>query len=529
MLGVAAPAVLADGAGPRRLVNGWELHDEIKVTPGSEAAVKDHFPSFLEYQDLVMFHPKFGYYASGRVNFTSDYQTFPIVLNPFFGQMIAEQIFKMWQGMRRAKTLVSGERFTIAEFGAGNGMMAEAIMDYLDREAKADAGWREFAAQTRYICYDRSPALSEAQRKRNARFGKRFEAREADATDPTAAIPAGSLKGVILSNELPDTFSVHKVILTVDGVAEVAFVAPSLARTSWESIRKEVPAAVAEQVAAGDRVIRDRFFPGKPDQVYLTRAAFVALLEALLPSKNYATAAQSLEFHELYVPARHIPELGEHLHRYARLYATELARAERGVVTYINLGVEKFIQGSGHILKAGYVLTLDYGTNWEGIMSQEAHPHLRTYGPAHSADQNVEPSDDSQPPAERDTSDPYRGPTLNDMTTDVNFSLMEAEGRLAGLTTAYFGAQVALQAGTPISLDAPPEMRQESGALSDEFYNWASSFQTDGNYKLMVQAKQGTNPSYAYPLEKSEPLASDEKGLSEAQRQNAAQIEKRLK
>src|SRR5579863_9176 len=73
---------LADTPGNRNLVNFFELHDEIGIRTGTEAAVKDYFPSFLEYQDLVMFHPKFGYYASGRVSFTSDYQTYPNVLAP---------------------------------------------------------------------------------------------------------------------------------------------------------------------------------------------------------------------------------------------------------------------------------------------------------------------------------------------------------------------------------------------------------------------------------------------------------------
>src|SRR4051812_41725803 len=70
---------------------GREIHRELTIPADARSAVKDFFPSFLEYQDLVMFHPKFGYYSSGRVSFTNDYQTFPIVLAPYFGQMIAEQ------------------------------------------------------------------------------------------------------------------------------------------------------------------------------------------------------------------------------------------------------------------------------------------------------------------------------------------------------------------------------------------------------------------------------------------------------
>jgi hypothetical protein len=129
---------------------------------------------------------------------------------------------------------------------------------------------------------------------------------------------------------------------------------------------------------------------------------------------------------------------------------------------------------------------------------------------------------------DRDTSDPYRGPTLNDMTTDVNFSLMAAEGRLAGLTVAYFGPQVALQSGTGVSLSEPPPSRQDGGALEEEFHTWAGNFQTDGNYKLMVQQKEGTDAAYWYTSDGAERLESDQNGMSEAQKQRAIEIEKKL-
>ncbi|HEV3198685.1 MAG TPA: SAM-dependent methyltransferase, partial [Bryobacteraceae bacterium] len=375
---------------------------------------------------------------------------------------------------------------------------------------------------------DRSPALSKKQRERNARFGKRFEAREADATNPTATIAPESQRGVVLSNELPDAFSVHKIILSPDGAAEVGFVAASLSRNNWERFKKDVPAAVAQTVEKGDHAIRGKFFSGKAEHVYLTRDAFVALLEALVPSKDYAAAAESLEFSEMYVPASLVPELAGHLRRYARFYSTELAKSDRGVVTYINLGLEKYIQGAGHILHAGFVITLDYGSNWEGMIAQDAHPHFRTYGPAHQEENRQnDVAGDNGGSSDQDTSDPYRGPTLNDMTTDVNFSLAAAEGRLAGLTTAYFGPQAGLQTGTSVSLDElPPEGKND--VLPDVYYAWAKTFVTDGNYKLMVQQKASTGAFYTYPNENSERLASDQNSLSEAQREKAAQMEKRL-
>ena len=526
-----AALALAEVPSRQQLENPSELHNEIRVVPGTESAIQQFFPSFLEYQDLIMFHPKFGYYGSGRVSFSADYQTYPIVLSPYFGQMIADQIFRMWDGMRQAGTLAAGDRFTIAEFGAGDGALAEQILNYLDEKSKRDARWREFTDQTVYVCYDRSPALNQSQRKRNARFGKRFEAREADATDPTATIPPGSLKGVVLSNELPDAFSVHKVILPANGAAEVAYVVPSLPVKEWNKVKAAVPVAVAEQVAADNEAIQNKFFPGKSgDTIYLSRAAFVSLLESLVSSKVYEASVQPLEFHEVYIAASVIPELSGHLRRYAHLYADELAKNNRGAVTYINLGEEKFVQGAGRILGAGYVVTIDYGANWDGTMTQD-RAHLRTYGPAHQAENDhTEPFDTNADgePQERDTSDPYKGPTLNDITTDVNFSLMEAEGKLVGLSTSYYGRQKALSTGSSASIDVIPAERQGNDALVNEYQSWLKDFKNGDSFKLMVQQKASTDAVYKYPDTDPEPLSLNEKDLTPAQREAAAAIEKAL-
>ncbi len=228
------------------ILNPWEIHRELRVAASAAPAVREFFLSFLEYQDLVLFHPTLGYYSSGRVSFTQDYRTFPDALSPYFGQMVAQHIFDMWEGMRKAGTLSDEEPFTIAEFGAGDGELAESILNYIDRRAAGEEGWREFARQTVYACYDRSAALSAQQSQRNARFGARFEARSGDATDPTATIAPGSLKGIVLSNEFPDAFSVHKVVLSPSGSAEVAFVAPALPRTAWSKLEQDLPRAAAE-------------------------------------------------------------------------------------------------------------------------------------------------------------------------------------------------------------------------------------------------------------------------------------------
>jgi SAM-dependent MidA family methyltransferase len=506
----------------RDLRNGWEVHRELVVAPETHADVPKYFPSFFEYHDLVMFHPTVGYYASGRVDFVDHYRTYPVVLAPMFGHMVAEQIFAMWNGMRKAGTLSEKERFTIAEFGPGDGALAEAILEYLVRKAAGDPSWQAFADQVLYVCYDRSPSLSKVQQDRNARFGKRFEARVADATNMTATVPKGSLKGVVLSNELPDAFSVHKVALSPDGTAEVVFVVPAVPEQTWRTVEPLLPATVAKSIAADDQSIEDKFLDGKRDGlVYLTRASFVTLLEHLRTTRVYDSTANAMQFRELYAPASTVPVVAAHLGRYAGMYAGVLARDPRGLISYVNPGAERFIQDSAHVLSAGYMLTIDYGGNWEEMLNQHSYPRFRTYGPSQREGAYLAPN-------QIDTFAPYVGPTLNDFTTDVNFSLLAAEGELVGLRPIYYGAQRALQAGTSVSLETVPAERVREGN-ADEFRAWAQNFSGPSVYKMLVQQKTGTDPAYRFPGQHPESLDLGTATLTADQRRRADAIAQRLK
>ena len=511
--GAVSTSVFAE---ERQLVNGWDVRNEIKLAPGVDPAiVKEYFPSFYDYIETVLFHPTAGYYSSGRVNFVSDYQTFPIALYPSFGQMITEHMFVMWDGMRKAGTLGPNEKFTIAEFGAGDGAMAESVLQYIEDQANtnSDPRWKQFRDQTVYACYDRSPALSAQQRKRNQRFGVRFDARVGDATDPGATIPHESLKGVILSNELPDCFSVHKVILGLDGSAEIGYTVPSLPVETWKKLATAVPAAAMQTITKDDQAVREKLFAknGDKNRVYLSKAGFNAILDAFSGSTNYESKVNLLEFQEVYVPVSVIPELAEHLRQYAHAYAYALTKGGKGMVTYINLGEGKFIKGAGAALKAGYVITIDYGTNWDGILSQD-YDHLRMYGQGSSTTQ----------------ANPYHAPTLNDMTTDVNFSHLAEEGKTVGLEALYFGPQHWLQLGTSIELEKTPAVRTLTPDDDAEFQQWAGLFYSWEVYKILVQRKEKTDPAYQYSSQFVEDLTVAEDKLSPSERDKLAELEKKL-
>jgi SAM-dependent MidA family methyltransferase len=503
---LASTSLLGDHRGP--LLNPWAVHNEIRVDRSASASVKTFFPSFCEYQNLVLYHPKFGYYSSGRVDFVNDFRTFPSALYPYFGHMIAEQIFRMWDGMRKAGAPGTlDKRFTIAEFGGGDGALAESILDYVDQQAGKDPErWQQFSRQLIYASYDRSPAMSDQQRKRNARFGSRFEAREGDAINPT--IPPGSLTGVVLSNELPDTFGVHKVLFSVDGSAEIAFVAPSLSRVGWSLIERDLPEGVKQRLLAKDLMIRKKLFRSQlAGTIFLSREGLTSVLEAIAHGADNSSKLEALEFHEVYLPAGTVPEVAAHIRKYAQDYAVQVARGGRSLVTYINLDEGQFLRKAGQMLKTGYVLTIDYGGNWNTVSDVDVE-HLRAFGPGRNA---------------KEEANPYYWPTLNDLTSDVNFSHMSDEGKESRLEPVFFGPQVNLLLGTDLRLEEVPETSSES------FFEWVLNFFNWRAYKVLIERKVGTDPAYVFPRSGSEPLQVDLKTLSPQQQTLSQKIRDRLR
>ena len=243
----------------------------------------------------------------------------------------------------------------------------------------------------------------------------------------------------------------------------------------------------------------------------MSQRALNAVLDAIGQRTTYEVEIRRLQFQEIYVPVSVVPEVADYFRRYGNAYANRLARTGQGLVTYVNLGEGKFIQGAGAALEAGYVITIDYGANWDGILDLD-YDHLRMYGPG----------------AAESRANPYQYPTLNDMTTDANFSHIAEEGAAAGLRPVYFGPQHALQLATPIKLDQVPPERSRSENDVQEFKEWSGLFFSWEVYKVLVQQKQGTDAAYNYPQNFAEPLPVSEDGLTTLQFERIAEIQKQL-
>lgn len=196
------------------------------------------FYTFREFMDDSLYHRAWGYYSNGRIRFghsaSEDFTTFPVALRPVFGAMIAERAAGFWLASGCPGLSAGDAPFVLLELGAGLGVLAHDVLAHL-RDCRP-----EMYASVVYVIGERSPSLRAEQSKTNARFigEKRLEVRAVDAQslrdgalrnalqrlvaarrDPlgggggsVAAAPP-LLRGVLLSNELPDAFAVEKVRL----------------------------------------------------------------------------------------------------------------------------------------------------------------------------------------------------------------------------------------------------------------------------------------------------------------------------
>ncbi len=158
--------------------------------------------TFAEFMELALFWPSGGYYSSPeRVGARGDYYTAPGA-HPAFGALLCLQLYQMWELLGQPRP------FWVVEMGAGDGLLCLAVM-----QASASMPG-EFASSLRYLCLDRWP-------RRGYEAGLRQEL--AGRVDRLASetLPLNGVVGCFLSNELLDSFPVHRVTVKDGRLQEV--------------------------------------------------------------------------------------------------------------------------------------------------------------------------------------------------------------------------------------------------------------------------------------------------------------------
>jgi SAM-dependent MidA family methyltransferase len=165
---------------PQALAASRALLDRI----GEELGAAGNWISFARYMELALHEPGLGYYAGGarKLGAGGDFVTAP-ELTPLFGRTLARQI---------AELLQPGE--SILEFGAGSGVLAQAVLSELPG-----------------VTYQILETSNELRQRQQERLGSR-----AAWID---RLPR-NFRGVMLANEVVDAMPVHALAWTSAGILE---------------------------------------------------------------------------------------------------------------------------------------------------------------------------------------------------------------------------------------------------------------------------------------------------------------------
>ena len=158
--------------------------------------------TFAEYMELALYWPEGGYYYDpGNIGPGGDFYTAPGA-HPAFAALLCVQLFQMW------RLLGGPSAFWIVEMGAGTGLLCHDLVRYSSHMPS------KFHESLRYLCLDRlaAPGLESRLQLGSRRHVGRLNAE---------SIPLRGIIGCILSNELVDSFPVHRVTVEQGELREI--------------------------------------------------------------------------------------------------------------------------------------------------------------------------------------------------------------------------------------------------------------------------------------------------------------------
>jgi len=496
-----------DAVAPRALANPEAFASFVVPAPLVARAV-GMFATFEAYMDAALHHPAWGYYAlSVSIGRAGHFNTNPESLSPRYGAWIAERAFQCWLDMIAHDDIADTDPFPIVEFGAGNGRLARDVIDAVARNAGDGSGaeprWRTFAARLRYHIYETSSSLRDKQR---ALLGDAAVVAEGDARRPATTLARdfpGGLRGFVVTNEVPDAFGVHKVVIAPDGHAFAALVVARAEPVVAEALGAEL----ASRMIASDATIRRTFqLEHNQGELHLDGDTSAAVMVALagLPAARREELLDALWFAEAYVPAAAIPELAAHLAANAADYAIALAADDSAVMAYVNVHAGRFIRELGASLAAGVIVTIDYGDTTTGLIrgARRGEFPFRVYGPW----QDYVPR----------PNDPYAAPGTQDLTADVNFTDVANAAGDVGLRVIHFGPErdVVGDALLPLLDEAESDDR-------------VAEFLGNPVFKVLVLGKRPSE-LFAGPLLTSTALHARAQDVPKARRARIPKIERTL-
>ena len=193
--------------------------------------------TFARFMERALYEPGHGYYrrdepGPGRAG---DFITAPEV-HPIFGAAVGRLVAQAWDALGRPTP------FTIAEPGAGTGVMAAGLLAGLRDDASS------LLEHVRYRPVEVEPARLDALRARLAADGLEGHLAAGDAADHATE---DAMAGAVIANEVLDALPVHRVIGRPDGLRELLVGLDATGAFAWVEAPPTTPALAARLETEG--------------------------------------------------------------------------------------------------------------------------------------------------------------------------------------------------------------------------------------------------------------------------------------
>ncbi|MCY4652918.1 MAG: SAM-dependent methyltransferase [Dehalococcoidia bacterium] len=230
--------------------------------------------TFAEFMELALYHPEGYYSADSRIGARGDYFTSPS-LHPTFGALLAVQLKVMWD------TLDRPHPFWVVESGVGGGHLATDIQSF------ANVHMREFAKALHYVEVDRSTRIQPTDVGPHTTYIQ------------ASCLPLAGMTGCILTNELLDSFPVHRFRIADGQVQEMYVTLGSDGRFREEYCLPSNP-RISDRLSTLPRQLPDGFC----GEVNLSLEGWISDAAAALDRGYVLTIDYGYEAAELYSDAR---------------------------------------------------------------------------------------------------------------------------------------------------------------------------------------------------------------------------------
>jgi SAM-dependent MidA family methyltransferase len=166
--------------------------------------IRDKGPlTFARFMEICLYYPQYGYYSSGRARRgrEGDYYTSPTI-HPIFGALLGKQMVQMWR-------ILGAGTFDIVEMGGGEGYLCYDLLNYLQgKEPQCYDLLRYCMVEISPVCIEKQKGLLSTHREKVAWI----------AVEEVARL---KVEGCFLSNELIDSFPVHRVVMEGGELREI--------------------------------------------------------------------------------------------------------------------------------------------------------------------------------------------------------------------------------------------------------------------------------------------------------------------